>query len=844
MKILKKLSIWLVVLFLSIGSTYLNAQSVKRLITAGEYEIVKIPGTVNVLIKMKGYTSASFPGKPILPYKIIEIPLPKNADLHSLKLIIDDIEEAKIKGNYTVGPAKQPISPKQVEIQISKKASLFTDNTVYKKDSFFPAKPIKLLSPSTKGIKGGKTMNFVRVAYSPIQYNPITKKLKIIKKANISIIYETIDRSHMVPGHLPGTGLQLKSNYVIITTSKIKNHSTKLQYFVNFKKSQGFSIRIITENHFNRITTAPYPNRRAEKIREWLRKNYQTLGIEYVLLIGNPEPDDPMYSHDIGDERNDLHYDDDNYIPMKMIWNALPGRGAKTGGCIHNPPLTKYCDNEFTSNAPFPYGGVATDWYYADLTGNWDIDGDGFYGEAPMTEQNNIEISSLPCGLNREDDFAVRWIKNIDLNSSISSQPVKFELKQWPAARMFIDGNIIFDHYPQTKRESDTVKKITLSSGPHTVIIEYFKNSNHGHIFVRMNNRVLNGFKGEYFNDFNMSNSVCASENNETMWKNWETSDYASSGGVDLDAEVSVGRIPVYNNNFTALDNILAKLIADEGNRYASRKILLPMRMMDNPPVPPSTPPITPSYHIGEAIMNDIAKPSHFSTYRIYDANYSVSPELIPCNPDNVVKAWNNYDFDMVTWMTHGKWRYANNILDVKYQLNDLNKTIPVVMAASCSVGNIYLPDCYPVCPSDLSNLNRPDGRISLGYSLLKEGKANAVVSATQVSSFIPGDFVPNEGGRDNANFAYLYTKEIISKHSSVGDALKNIKYTPFGMPMNDSMFYRQSLIYNLYGDPSYYPLKFHSSHIVPNFPKRLVEPIKPPIRRPIWSPSFNPGIK
>lgn len=816
MKFLKQLSyVILLVLCPMLGSTYLNAETIMHQLTANRYTIVKIHGTNDASIKMEDYALVSSPGKPILPYKIIQIPLPENTDLHSLKLKIENIEEETIRGQYNIEPAKQGISPKKDDInglKYNQKDFLFIDNTIYKKDSFFPAEPIKLLSPSTKGIKKGNIMNFVRILYSPIQYNPVTKKLKIIKKAKISIIYKTIDRSHIIP--VPGTELQLKSNYVIITTNKIKNNSNELQRFIDFKKRQGYSVRIITENNFNRVTTAPYPNRRAEKIREWLRKNYQLFGIEYVLLIGNPEPDDPMYSHDIGDELNDPHYINDNYIPMKQIWNSLPGRGSKTGNCQHNPPLTNDCQNTFVTNAPYPYGGVATDWYYADLTGNWDSDGDGFYGETPMAPQNVIEITPLPCGLGSEDHFSSRWDKTIDLNSS---QDVTFELRQWPAARLFIDGNMVFDHWPQTKRNSETHRTIHLSSGRHKIVIEYFKKSDHGHIFVRMNEKIMNGFEGKYFDNPYFQGNACSHKTNESLWKNWESSDFATSGGVDLDAEVSVGRIPVYENNYSTLDRILAKLVIDEGGRLVQNKILLPMVPMDNNNT-------TPAYDIGEAILNDIATPSNFSTYRIYDNNYSLLeyPDITPCNPNNVVDAWNNNNFDMATWMSHGVWRYANYILDVKFQIQDLNKTIPIIFAASCSVGNIYIPDYYPCCPSDLNNIDRSDGRISLGYTLLKEGKANAVVSASEWSSYYAGGFNQNDNNRDNANFAYLYTKEIISNRSTVGDALRNIKYTPFGAPVDEGLVYRQELIYNLFGDPSY---------LLKNNRLRI-EPIEPPERR------------
>ena len=58
------------------------------------------------------------------------------------------------------------------------------------------------------------------------------------------------------------------------------------------------------------------------------------------------------------------------------------------------------------------------------------------------------------------------------------------------------------------------------------------------------------------------------------------TGDYPVPGGVDFTPEVYVGRIPVYNANYTTLDNILQKLIdyeSDSGNLSWRLSTLLPM---------------------------------------------------------------------------------------------------------------------------------------------------------------------------------------------------------------------------------------------------------------------------
>ena len=143
-------------------------------------------------------------------------------------------------------------------------------------------------------------------------------------------------------------------DYVIITTNAIETNSTKLAAFVAHKQVQGHSVLVVTEDDYGGLT-GQAPNGTAEKIRKWLIDHYASYGIEYVLLIGNPDPDDPSSGSDsVGD------------VPMKMCW---PRRG------------------DTDPDSP-------TDAFYADLTGDWDVDGDGYYGEwADYTTAGGVDFA-------------------------------------------------------------------------------------------------------------------------------------------------------------------------------------------------------------------------------------------------------------------------------------------------------------------------------------------------------------------------------------------------------------------------------------------------------------------
>jgi hypothetical protein len=76
----------------------------------------------------------------------------------------------------------------------------------------------------------------------------------------------------------------------IITSESIKNNSTMLDNFIHHKYLDcGHKILVVTEKDFLGLV-GQFPNHRAEKIRQWLKDHKSSLGIKYVLLIGDPTP--------------------------------------------------------------------------------------------------------------------------------------------------------------------------------------------------------------------------------------------------------------------------------------------------------------------------------------------------------------------------------------------------------------------------------------------------------------------------------------------------------------------------------------------------------------------------
>jgi len=241
-------------------------------------------------------------------------------------------------------------------------------------------------------------------------------------------------------------------------------------------------------------------------------------------------------------------------------------------------------------------------------------------------------------------------------------------------------------------------------------------------------------------------------------------------GGIDRVPDVYLGRIACYTD-VAQTDRILRKIIAAESTSPGDwgRRLLLPMKPLDT---------VTPSYHLGERIANDIARPLGFEPVRVYETDYGLSPppERYPCYVETVVDEWLR-GAGVVLWMTHGGAQTANGVL-TSSACELLDDTRPaVVYSASCSNG-------------------RPEDPSNLACSLLANG-ATSALAASRVSWYYIGesDFTCSDsiGG-----LGYQYLNNVLGRRNSIGQASFDAR---LAVPMN---IWPNHLVYNLYGDPSF----------------------------------------
>ncbi len=302
-------------------------------------------------------------GEPAVPYVEVTFLLPPDADLSTINASIINPRWEEIANEWDVPPVP-PIATRDGENEIviwpeGKNIINGRDVDIYTNDAIFPSQTIGRMDTLVV-----RQRNMAQVFYAAYKYNPVHKTLYRLSSAALQITFNRVAQQQSAPSAFDSIGLEqiekLSVNfdemigeyggrapsspgiYVIITTTAIEAASTQLANFVTSKQARGFTVQVVTQGTWGGDTG----DDAAENIRSWLQDNYLGLNIEYVLLIGNPHPEN-------GD------------VPMKMLWPR--------------------------NNATFEtsYKEAPSDFYYAELTSSWDDDGDGKYGEYDHDFGNN-----------------------------------------------------------------------------------------------------------------------------------------------------------------------------------------------------------------------------------------------------------------------------------------------------------------------------------------------------------------------------------------------------------------------------------------------------------------------
>jgi hypothetical protein len=294
-------------------------------------------------------------GHPALSVRYVKLLLPSKTTVHNISATSSNIENISL--TYLVEPVQYPIPTTENNTM---QGFVAPDPLYYKSQIPYPGILTKLVD-----VGHFKDNTIVTIAVYPLQYSPLDNTIEFHKTIAItleykiesnsvivispklttqdkSIIEKIIDNKNDIDLFVNNdsqttyatnnSAIIVNSKYIIITSEAL---SPSFEEFIKWKRLKGVAIELVTiENIYSNYTgdliSGIYDN--AGKIRQFLKDAYNNgNGIEYALLAG------------------------DKTFPIRY----------------------GYCRENTTDG----YYIIPTDLYFSDFDGDWNVDGDNFYGE-------------------------------------------------------------------------------------------------------------------------------------------------------------------------------------------------------------------------------------------------------------------------------------------------------------------------------------------------------------------------------------------------------------------------------------------------------------------------------
>jgi hypothetical protein len=347
----------LIVIIFILGIAPLHAESIVFRLTAPHY------GIDHGRISMEGFGLLAESGVPRLPSKIFYLSLDASASVQDVSFRA--LNRETLAGVYEI-EAVPPLIPMAGADASPPDAGEFESrrNRLFRTNRLFPENPAVFLGADADG---GNTV--LKIQFAPFQYNPVQKSLVLVGEMEVRIQYTVKGSVREAPNRRPAWidaerfaqnrlskpfASDGRSSLLVLTSDNLK---TTLEPFLFWKRCLGDTVRFVsTESVYASMAGTD----RAEMIRNFLREEYFNSGITDVLLIGHTD-----------------------ILPVKILY-----------------PNPKNHEDS---------GGVPSDFYFSELTGDWDTDHDGFpgeYGEDAADWVPEIRVGRIPCS----DTTVVRTI--------------------------------------------------------------------------------------------------------------------------------------------------------------------------------------------------------------------------------------------------------------------------------------------------------------------------------------------------------------------------------------------------------------------------------------------------
>ncbi|MFH0867125.1 MAG: C25 family cysteine peptidase [Bacteroidota bacterium] len=302
----------------------------------------------------KGYTEIKFTGcwnygkegSPSMPLYGAKILLPQNQEISSIKIIYTSYS------SFTSGVVIQPAGKMVPISKPDKNYMVIPDADIYKLKKPYPE---NIISKGNTQFLSGHSIGLFTIC--PVIYLPADSMVKFLTEIKIEIETKTTVEAIQASKFLRNSNaVEKRINKIVYNPEDISNYSyqkvilgeydlllisnnallPEFDEYVEFKTSTGYSIKTISVEDIYTL----YPGAdNQEKIRNCIIDYYQNKGIYYVILGGDADPNNPA----------------DNIIPHRGLTIA-----------------DAYGYSEYD---------MPSDEYYSCLDGNWNNNGNIYWGE-------------------------------------------------------------------------------------------------------------------------------------------------------------------------------------------------------------------------------------------------------------------------------------------------------------------------------------------------------------------------------------------------------------------------------------------------------------------------------
>lgn len=322
-------------------------------------------------IKAKGFTFIGKPGVPELPSLYLHYIIPPLAKVESLIILQSNISE--ISGHFLIYPCQPPIVHGETVPWVP------PDTLIYNSDDKYPADFIEVVN---EGVLDGARI--VTIAIHPIQYRPKSKELLIVSHINFEIAFGT----NTLPEVRPSIrGKFEQSVYDAMFRNVIMNDYEIPAYY---QKPV-----LVEENQLGQ--TSPFPTGPAmiitdptfadafQPYADWLTDQ----GIRAQII--SPAA---IYGYFTGRDNAERIR---NYI--KYCYKHAGGTYFILGGDGGNPPKLPFRKGLPMIITDTLNSYIPCDFYFCDLTGNWNADSDSWWGEMndDVDQFPEVFVGRIPC---------------------------------------------------------------------------------------------------------------------------------------------------------------------------------------------------------------------------------------------------------------------------------------------------------------------------------------------------------------------------------------------------------------------------------------------------------------